>query len=119
MNSESQNMNEGGKPEIDTPAKLELLEINEINLAIQSQVCLSEGPNEPNPEVVQIEIEDKAFSENGQNELAISEKFSDDGFMTSTTECIEFDEAIRRIGGFGPYQAILFLAVSVIAIYGD
>ena len=37
----------------------------------------------------------------------------------SEPEVIDYDEALRRAGGFGAYQALLFFAVSLFNIYGD
>jgi hypothetical protein len=113
MLSDSSSLKEGGKQEPETAAKLDLLEIKDINLAIQSQVCVLEG-HEVMGDVVSI-IEERSMSQNGQNELAISEKFSEDGFMEQVKESIEFDEAIRRVGGFGAYQFLLFWALGPLA----
>lgn len=53
------------------------------------------------------------------DDLAISEKFSDDGFIYKEIECIDYDEALHRVGGFGVYQSIIFMAFSIFSVYGD
>ena len=95
-----------------------MIEIKEINLAVNSEVRLSEGDaDHEDLKIVRFATEDGP--ENCKMELAISEKFSEDGFVQNDVECIEYDEALRRIGGFGGYQILLFWAASIFSIYGD
>jgi hypothetical protein len=37
---------------------------------------------------------------------------------TKKVECITYDEALGRAGGFGLYQKIIFFTVSMLANYG-
>ena len=37
----------------------------------------------------------------------------------SDAEIIDYEEALRRAGGFGAYQALMFLVLSIFNVYGD
>ena len=53
-----------------------------------------------------------------KKDLALSEKKSVDSLI-SDHEYIDYDEALHRAGGFGAYQVIMFMALSILSVYGD
>ena len=66
-------------------------------------------------QAIKLDLEQSPYS---WEELKITEWKTADTLM-SEPEIIDYDEALRRAGGFGAYQVLLFFAVSLFNIYGD
>jgi len=82
-----------------------LIELGNINLNIKKQECTEVELSVKQPDVcVAKEILTKTLN---PEEVEVE------------VDVIDYDEALRRAGGFGIYQAILFWASSTFAVYGD
>ena len=65
---------------------------------------------------IKIDLEHSSFP---QEEIKTSSEKTSENKSMREAEIIDYDEALRRAGGFGAYQALLFFAMPLFNIYGD
>jgi hypothetical protein len=80
--------------------------------------------NSESPEKSELEMQDINLDlriSSCAKDLETSEYFTADIFIPNFEgfEYIDYDEALLRAGGFGVYQVIMFLAISIFSVYGD
>ena len=78
-----------------------MIELGNINLNIKKQEC------------TEVELSEKV------PDVCIAKEVLTETLNHEEVDVIDYDEALRRAGGFGIYQAILFWASSTFAVYGD